>query len=124
MTAVAALVAVLVLVALAVLQALLSAGRPYGRLVWGGAHEVLPRPLRVGSALSVVVYAAIAVVLVWRAGVWGEPPRPVAVATWVLLGYFVLGTGTNAISRSRAERFVMTPVCLVLAGCSLVLASA
>ena len=46
----------------------------------------------------------------------------VRVATWVLVGYFVLGIGMNAISRSRPERAVMTPVCVILAVASLVIA--
>ena len=53
---VAALVAVWcavgVLLALAVLQGLVASGKPYGRLEWGGAHEVLPPKLRIGSLVS------------------------------------------------------------------------
>jgi hypothetical protein len=41
-------------------------------------------------------------------------------ATVVLGGLAVL---LNAISRSRAERIVMTPVCVVLAACSLIIAT-
>ena len=43
-------------------------------------------------------------------------------AIWVLTGYFALGIVLNAISRSRPERLVMTPVVLLLAACCLVLA--
>jgi len=119
---VAAIVATVVLTALAVLQVLVAAGRPYGRLVWGGQHETLPRRLRVGSAVSVVVYAAIAWVLLARAETFG-PFRPfVGITTWVLFGYFAIGIALNAISRSRAERLVMTPTCVVLAACSLTVA--
>ncbi|WP_311212386.1 hypothetical protein [Arthrobacter sp. WCS2018Hpa-7] len=38
-----------------------------------------------------------------------------AVFMWVLTAYFTVGVAMNAISRSKAERFVMTPVALVLA---------
>ena len=41
---------------------------------------------------------------------------------WVLTGYFALGIVMNAISRSKPERFTMTPVSLVLAGLCLVVA--
>ncbi len=118
----AAVVATLVLAALAVLQALVAAGRPYGRLVWGGQHETLPRRFRIGSAVSVVVYAAVAWVLLARAGLLRPSGTFAGVATWVLFGYFVLGIAVNAISRSRAERLVMTPTCVVLAACSLTVA--
>ncbi len=119
---VAAVLATVVLGALAVLQTLVAAGRPYGRLVWGGQHETLPRRLRVGSAASVAVYAAIAWVLLARAGVVGTSTPFVGTATWVLVGYFAVGTAVNAVSRSRAEQRVMTPTCLVLTACSLTLA--
>src|SRR5687768_719411 len=57
---VAAVSACAVLTALAVFQVALASGAPWGRYAWGGQHEgALPAPLRVGSAVSVLVYAAI-----------------------------------------------------------------
>jgi hypothetical protein len=44
------------------------------------------------------------------------------VAAWVLAGYFALGVAMNAISRSKPERFAMTPVALLLAVLYLVIA--
>ena len=120
--AIAAGVMVLVLVGLAVLQVLVAAGRPYGRLVWGGQHETLPRRLRIGSIISVGVYVVFGLIAVARAGAFGEPGPVVVVAAWVLAGYFALAILVNGISRSRLERAVMTPVCVVLAACSFVLA--
>lgn len=116
MTTSAALAATVVLAALAVLQVLLAAGAPLGRLAWGGSHEVLPARLRVGSAVSVLLYAVFALLLLDRSGVVDVLPDAVAtVGTWVLFAYLVIGTGMNAISRSRAERTVMTPTALLLA---------
>lgn len=123
MSAAAAVVAAVLLLALSVLQVLVACGRPYGALVWGGQHRVLPRSLRIGSAVSVVIYGVIGVVLFWRAGVFGAPPPFVVIATWVLFAYFALGIVLNAISRSRLERMTMTPVCAVLAGCTIILAT-
>jgi hypothetical protein len=37
--------------------------------------------------------------------------------------YLLLGVAMNALSRSKPERWTMTPVALVLAGCAFVLAS-
>lgn len=118
-TITAAVLATLVLAAISVVQVAAAAGRPVGRLVWGGQHEVLPHRLRVGSAVSVLVYALMAAALLARAG--GRHGALVVVA-WVLFGYFALGVVVNAASRSRSERNVMTPACAVLAGCSLVVA--
>ena len=109
--------------ALAVLQALLVAGRPLGRFAWGGQHDVLPTGLRVGSAVSIALYAGFAVLVLGAAGALDLLPGGfVDVAIWVLTGYFALGIVMNAISRSRPERLVMTPVVLVLAAICLVLA--
>lgn len=122
MSTAAAVIAVLILMALSGLQVLVASGRPYGRLVWGGQHVVLPSPLRVGSALSLVIYAGIAWVLLARAGLVPGRGGAVDLATWVVLAYFLLGIVMNGISRSRLERAVQTPTCLLLALCTLVIA--
>lgn len=123
MTAVALLVALTLLTALATLQALVALGLPFGRVVWGGMHRVLPRRLRLGSAASILVYTGIAVVLLVRGGVLSGEHSPVAaVLTWVVFAFFVASVPLNAVSRSLAERWTMTPAGVVLAGATLVIA--
>jgi hypothetical protein len=108
---------------LAVLQVLLAGGRPLGRFAWGGQHEVLPTGLRIGSAVSVVLYALMALLIVQAAGRLAVLPDAVAgVGIWVLTGYFALGVVMNGVSRSRPERLAMTPVCLLLGVCCLIVA--
>jgi hypothetical protein len=110
-----ALAATAILLGLACLQAQLAVGRPLGRFAWGGAHEVLPPRLRVASALSIVLYGTIALVLLDAADVvdafrggW------TGIAAWVLAGLFLLAAAMNAASRSRDERRTGTPVALAL----------
>jgi hypothetical protein len=118
-----ALIGAVLLAALAVFQASLVAGAPWGRLAWGGQHVVLPTNLRVGSAVSIALYGLFAVFMLQAAGAVEVLPRGlVDVGIWVLAGYFILGVVMNAVSRSRPERLVMTPVVLALAGVCLVLA--
>ncbi|NYF15229.1 hypothetical protein HDC37_000041 [Microbacterium sp. AK009] len=104
------------LVLLGAFQLALAAGAPLGRFAWGGQHLVLPTRLRIGSVVSILIYAVI-VLLAWsRVGAIDLFPRVVSeVGLWVVFGYFALGIVMNALSRSRPERFTMTPVCLVLA---------
>ncbi|GAA2041963.1 hypothetical protein GCM10009819_30210 [Agromyces tropicus] len=121
--AVAALVLTAILGALAIFQLALALGAPIGRFAWGGQHRVLPARLRVGSAVSIAVYAVIATIALDRAGVIDVVPDPVAVVgMWVVFACFVLGIPLNAVSRSRAERVTMTPIVTVLALLSLVVA--
>ncbi len=119
----AAVVALVLLASLAVFQGLLVAGAPLGRFAWGGQNEVLPTKLRIGSVVSIALYAGFAVLILQAAGTLSLLPNGfVGVAIWVLTGYLVLGIGMNAISRSRPERMVMTPVVAILAAACLVLA--
>jgi hypothetical protein len=119
----AAVALTVILAALAIFQFALVLGAPIGRFAWGGQHRVLPARLRVGSAVSIVIYAFIAALALDRAGLVDVVPDPVStVGMWIVFAYFVLGIPLNAISRSRPERFTMTPVVTVLALLSLVVA--
>ncbi len=120
----AAFIACALLAGLAVFQAALIFGAPLGRFAWGGGADVLSTPLRIGSAVSIALYAVFSVVVLERAGVTRRlgRPRAVRIAAWVLAVYFCVGVLMNAISRSEPERLVMTPVAIVLALCCIVVA--
>jgi hypothetical protein len=124
MTSAAAVLICVVLGLLTVFQVLLIAGLPLGRFAWGGQHEVLPRKLRIGSVVSILLYVLFAIIVLDAAqltDVFASDPFT-SIAMWVLTAYFALGVVMNAISRSKPERFTMTPVSLVLAGLSLIVA--
>lgn len=119
----AAIALTVILALLAVFQLALVLGAPLGRFAWGGTHRVLPARLRIGSAVSIVIYAVIAVLALDRVGAIDLVPDVVStVGMWIVFAYFVLGIPLNAISRSRAERYTMTPVVAVLAVLSLIVA--
>lgn len=122
MTVLALVAALALLAALAVLQMLVAFGLPLGHFVWGGQHRILPARLRVGSVISVVIYIGVAMLLLSRGGVIPGDSTFVRVAVWVLFAFFVLSTIMNAISRSRPERFTMTPISIALATATLIIA--
>jgi hypothetical protein len=109
----AAIAACAVLAALAVFQAALAAGAPLGRFAWGGGEAVLTPTFRIGSLISIGLYALFGAILLAGAGVIAGPGwvRPLV---WALAAYFAVGIGMNGISRSPGERAVMTPVALFL----------
>ena len=120
MTTAAAVAACLLLAGLVVFQVLLVCGVPLGRFAWGGQQDVLPSRLRVGSAVASVVYVVVGWVLVARAaqGAGGI----LGVVTWLVAGFFLLGTAGNLVSRSLPERLVMTPVAFALCALTVVVA--
>lgn len=126
MTATAAILACALLAGLAVFQAALVAGAPLGRFAWGGAHRVLPARLRAGSVVAIVIYAVSAAVILDASGLASPLPAGASpdLAVWAAAAYFGVGVVLNALSRSRPERAVMTPVSAALAACCLVVALA
>lgn len=114
--AIAAILLCVLLGALAVFQLALVFGAPIGHFAWGGADRVLPRSKRIGSVVSILLYAAFAWVFLMKADLVAMvlPEIVVDVAAWVIAGYFALGVPLNAISRSRPERYTMTPIVIVL----------
>jgi len=119
-----ALLLVAVLAVLAVFQIALALGAPLGRFTFGGRHPgVLPVGLRVAAALSVAVYALMGTLALDRAGVIAVYPADASrIGMWVVFGFLVLNTIPNAISPSRSERLVMTPLLIVMSVLALLVA--
>lgn len=115
---------VVVLALLVAFQLALAFGAPWGRFAWGGQNEgTLPVGYRVASAVSTLIYAFLGAVALDRAGVIGMFPQGFsAIAMWVVFGYLALGVLMNLASRSKSERYAMTPVALVLAVLALLIA--
>jgi hypothetical protein len=124
MTETYALVACFILAGLTIFQIALILGAPLGRYAWGGQHTILPRKLKISSLSSLLVYAAFAVIILSKAGVADiiESQSFLSIMTWILAGYFWLGVVMNGISRSKPERNLMTPVALVLATLTTIIA--
>jgi hypothetical protein len=119
----AAIALTVILAVLAVFQLALALGAPIGRFAWGGQHRVLPAKLRIGSLVSILIYAVIALLALDRVDLIDVVPDPVStVGMWIVFAYFVLGIPLNAVSRSKAERYTMTPVVAMLALLSLLVA--
>ena len=124
MTAAAAILAAVLLAGVAIFQACLAAGLPWGRLAWGGQFEVLPTGFRVASDVAILLYLLIALIVLDAAGLTAILPWPVLarLGIWVVFALFALGVAMNLASRSAPERRVMTPIVSVLALATLVVA--
>lgn len=108
---------------LSLFQAALAFGAPLGHFAWGGQHRVLSRKLRIGSTLSIFTYFCIGIVLLSKSGLYQLIPQGAFLdtLTWAIFVYFVIGIFLNAISRSKFERYTMTPTVTALAVCTFII---
>lgn len=120
--ALAALIFCSLFALLALFQLALALGAPLGRFAWGGGHKRLPMPLRIGSMISIALYALFCAIIAERAGLVSLFPwsSVSTIGAWVVTGYLGLGIVMNAISRSKPERYTMTPLVIVLFAMALV----
>lgn len=111
------IVGLLILVGLSVFQFLLIIGKPLGDYAWGGQRRVLPKKLRIASVFSIFLYLVFVLFLISKAGMVNViiDATVVNVGMWIFTIYFTVGIFVNAISRSKKERMLMTPVAASLA---------
>jgi hypothetical protein len=122
---VAGIIAAGLLALLALFQAALALGAPWGEIAWGGQNPgVLPRNLRIASGVAaVVIYPLVIGLVLAGAGLIddGWVPIDTTVVMWFLAGLLAVGAIMNAISRAPRERW-WAPVALAVAICCAVVA--
>jgi len=116
-----ALGAALLLMGIALFQAALAVGVPWGSAAYGGgaagADGVLPIGLRISSAVATVLLTLAALVILIRGGVMRVGVRSHRLARWSawgIVGFLVLNTLGNLSSSSTVERWVLGGITLVL----------
>jgi hypothetical protein len=119
MTGPAAVLAGVLFLGMALFQASLAAGAPFGAHVLGGGHpDRLPGRLRLASGIAAALLIGFALVVLARAGVIGVPAGmegPLGAACWAVVGFLVLNTLGNLTSKSRLERTLFAAATAVLA---------
>jgi len=104
-------IAALLLLVVVAFQAALAAGAPWGAATQGGANEgVLPDVLRVGSVITLIIYAVLAVV----AGTSLAPSTLRRRVLYAAAAVMVLATLLNIASNSFVERIIWAPVTIAL----------
>lgn len=116
MTELYAVTATILLIGLSFFQLILALGAPLGNYAWGGAHTKLPTKLRVASLFSIVIYGSFAVLLLAKAGLIETPldTQLIETAIWAVTVYLSIGIPMNLLSRSKKERYTMTPLVSIL----------
>ena len=104
---------------IATMTVLVACGLPLGEFTMGGQHKVLPKNLRVAAVISVAIQI-FAMIIILQAG--GFIPlwfsfKVTKYICFFFAAYLSLNTIMNMISKSRKERFVMTPLSLIVGIC-------
>lgn len=98
-------------VSIAVFQVLLSLGYPLGEFAMGGYYKVLPKKLRVVSAINALILLIMGFVFLQHANLLiGLDFLSTNILVWVITIFLGFNTLANLISRSKKERFMMTPL--------------
>jgi len=97
-------------------QLALAAGAPWGEYAMGGAFPgVMPAAMRVAAVVQVGVLAAVALLVVSRAGLvlpgWARVARWLV---WVVVALLGVSVVLNLVTPSPMERLIWAPVAAVL----------
>jgi len=110
----AALLFAFISAAACLFQVALIFGAPWGELTLGGRWRgPLPLRARILAGVSLALLLAFAVIITARAGLAFQNVQAFAPTwSWVVVGYFVLGSVANAVTPSPRERAIWLPVVL------------
>ena len=104
---------------LAVMTTLVACGLPLGEFTMGGQHKILPKKLRVMAGISVVIQLFAMIIVLQAGGKIGLlfPYKIIEYICFFFAIYLSLNTIMNFLSKSKKERYVMTPLSLIAAIC-------
>jgi len=116
---IAAIIAVVLFAGMSVFQLLLVLGLPFGRLAYGGKYEKLPSKMKIISLIGIVIFIFTSLSVLERAEIIiiFNNLMFVTVVVWIIAVYLAFITIMNAISKSKWEKLIMTPISLTLAIC-------
>lgn len=105
------IIVAILFVSMAVFQVLLSLGYPLGEFSMGGYYKVLPKKLRIASVANALILLFMGFVFLQHTNVViGVDFLSTNILVWVITIFLGINTIANLISRSKKERFVMTPL--------------
>ena len=105
--------------AIAIMTVLVACGLPLGEFTMGGQHKILPKKFRVMAVISVAIQI-FAMIIILQAGGFIPLWLPFKVTKYICFffaAYLSLNTIMNMISKSRQEKYIMTPLSLIAGIC-------
>lgn len=105
------IIVAIIFLSIAVFQLLLSLGYPLGEFAMGGYFKVLPKKLRMISAINAIILLLMAFVfLVDSKVIIAYTFLPTNLLVWAITIFLGVNSIANLMSQSKKERLVMTPL--------------
>ena len=104
---------------IAIMTVLVACGLPLGEFTMGGQHKILPKKFRLASVVSVAIQI-FAIIIILQAGGFIPLWLSFKVTKYICFffaAYLSLNTIMNMISKSKKEKYVMTPLSLIAGIC-------
>ena len=104
---------------IATMTVLVACGLPLGEFTMGGQHKILPKKFRVVAVISVGIQI-FAMIIILQAGGFISLWLSFKVTKYLCFffaTYLSLNTIMNMISKSKKEKYVMTPLSLIAGIC-------
>ncbi|MEE1056110.1 MAG: hypothetical protein UH239_02560 [Acutalibacteraceae bacterium] len=102
-----------------ILSVLLICGLPLGELTMGGQYKVYPIKLRIVLVVQLLLQAFFVITILQAGGIiplWFSE-NVTEIICIIMAVYLSLNTVMNFISKSKKEKYIMTPLSLLTAIC-------
>ena len=114
-----AIIGALLFSVIAILTVLVASGLPLGEFTMGGQYKILPKQFRIMAVIALAIQI-FAILLILQAG--GFIPlffsfKITKYICFFFASYLSLNTIMNLVSKSKKEKFFMTPLSLIAAIC-------
>lgn len=114
-----AMIGAVLFLLIVILTVLVACGMPLGEFTMGGQYKILPPKMRVMAVISLVIQI-FAIIIILQAG--GIVPlcfsaRATKYICCFFAVYLSLNTVMNMMSKSKKEKYIMTPLSFLAAIC-------
>lgn len=113
------LIGAIIFTIMAIVAVLIACGLPLGEFTMGGQYRILPKKLRIMSFVCVIIQIFAVIIILQTGGfikLWFTANITRYICFFFAI-YLSLNTIMNYFSKSKKERYVMTPISLVAAIC-------
>lgn len=114
-----AIIGAILFTIIAIMTLLVVCGMPLGEFTMGGQHKILPKKYRI-MAIAALFIQILAIVIVLQSGGYINLWFSVKMTKYICIffaAYLSLNTIMNFLSKSKKEKYVMTPLSTVAALC-------